>query len=537
MLNRWRAFILVLAVALFTCGHEPMAAQGAPQAPKAPPALKLQPEKVAQITPGSVAIAEGLASSQPIRMWLDNLGINQPVTVVLASTNPAVPLNIALTKTAWEDSLHPTTTGADGSARLQVRTQGEMGMRVSSAGGKAVPFLLAVWVGDEVTPDMQPVFVAVKDYSKAGGASWTRWLIWAACGLGGVALLGFVFWLGRRGGRAKNTTAALMLAVLVGSALIVHAEYEPQTLPGLGPGTAPQSDIGNLSTLPGTTPAAGGQPAREVPAQDFFNRWGTPANPGNVQASPQITPGDIQAMRDIDANQQVARERGMNVQQLQPGVDIPTPQQAQQMMRDATSWNSSAGYGAAADARTAGVLQSQLEQSRGMFQANMARGLSVAAAFVQGWQILHSSDGGCVPDVSPASLPQVPSMCAGSAECRACYTQAYDQLNRIRFTFEKLRCVYNNTKDIGTRATSFGDTVSPIHGVSGLAWQVERRKIEQAMNQLNQSYDAKYTELLGKLGEDMQSINACETQYFGNPDWYSRYGFMFYTFMSERYKR
>jgi len=151
--------------------------------------------------------------------------------------------------------------------------------------------------------------------------------------------------------------------------------------------------------------------------------------------------------------------------------------------------------------------------------------------------LLHPADSGCNALTSPPGMPHVPSRCAGIDGCRACYTQAYERLDRTRVNFEKLRCIYTATTQYGKDAISFGDDVSSIHGVQGLAWQGEKKKIQQSLDELDRSYDAKVGEFLGYLGQDLNAIGQCEAQYLGEADWYSRYGFMFYTFMAQRYKR
>lgn len=528
MLKSRCAVVASVILGFALCAAPNAAGQDPVQPPKGPAPLKLQLEKIPEVTPGSVAVAEGLATATPNRMWLDSLGISQPVSVTIASTNPAEPLTLSLTKDSWDDALHTTTTNGEGTATVDIRTQGEMGLKVTSASGNAVPFLLSVWVGDEVTPEMPDILVPVKDYSQVGGG-WVRYATWGGIGLGVIGVVGLIFWLGRRSSRTAKAAVLALAFGLSAFGLSVHAQAGRAT--GTGP-TQPGQDLGTGPTMPGTTPGAaspGGAPAaRQVPAGDIFGGSGGSNNVGQYRA---VTPRELREMeqmaridRQIAAERAVREERGnMNVREM-PVFTPPV-------------FNPNAARGAAADARTAAAIQSGVNASAARFQSALGGAIGAAARLLHGYAILTASDGGCVPDTSPAGMQAVPSMCAGSAECRACYAQAYDRLNKLRFTFEKLRCVYATTKDIGKKGMSFGDTVSPIHGVSGLAWQVERTKIEAALKTLNQSYDTKYAELLGKLGQSMQEINTCEARYFGNPDWYARYGFMYQTFMTDRYKR
>ena len=65
---------------------------------------------------------------------------------------------------------------------------------------------------------------------------------------------------------------------------------------------------------------------------------------------------------------------------------------------------------------------------------------------------------------------------AGNKEGCDCLEKAYKDLNEQRFKFEKLRIIYNDTKKVVDWSISFGDDVSGIHAVSGLAWQKESKK-------------------------------------------------------------
>ncbi|MBI1874528.1 MAG: hypothetical protein HYS05_11690 [Acidobacteria bacterium] len=174
---------------------------------------------------------------------------------------------------------------------------------------------------------------------------------------------------------------------------------------------------------------------------------------------------------------------------------------------------------------------------RGGAQIGLVGGLMLYQIARQAWDVLHSGDNACVADLAPASMPRVPSRCASHQACRDCYADAQARLNRTRVNLEKLRCIYTSTKQYSERALSFGDGVSTIHAVQALAWQQERRKIEKALAQLNQSYDQKYQQFMGSLAQDLEAISQCEERFYGKEDWYGRYGFMFYTFMQDRYRR
>lgn len=143
-----------------------------------------------------------------------------------------------------------------------------------------------------------------------------------------------------------------------------------------------------------------------------------------------------------------------------------------------------------------------------------------------------------VPDASPAGMPQLPSRCLGSMQCKKCFESAHAELEKRRYNLEELRVVNLYTQDFSKKAISFGDSTSGgLHPIVGLEWQAQKRKIEQSLKEFEAKYDSKYVQLMGKLRGALDQIASCEGQYFDDPDWFQRYGFMYYQFMEARYRR
>ncbi len=149
------------------------------------------------------------------------------------------------------------------------------------------------------------------------------------------------------------------------------------------------------------------------------------------------------------------------------------------------------------------------------------------------YKALSDADKGYDPNYNPPGSPQVPSDCPDGGQ--PCFASAYEKLNRCRANLERLRAVRGVTEDFFKASLSFGDDVSGIHGVAGLAWQAERRKIEQSFKGFKTAYESKYRELMGKLQEALLDVSACEKSVYNESDWFNRYGFMYYQFMESRY--
>lgn len=143
----------------------------------------------------------------------------------------------------------------------------------------------------------------------------------------------------------------------------------------------------------------------------------------------------------------------------------------------------------------------------------------------------------CVPDLNVDAAHMMPTVCRDNGECQSCYSGAYRELAFIRRQLARLSCIYNNTKRFNQSALAFGDNASGIHAVTGLSWQYARADIVSAYESFKHTYDTKYEGMMGTLQRALMDIARCEGQYGGSPDWYARFGFIYFEMMKEKYKR
>ena len=151
-------------------------------------------------------------------------------------------------------------------------------------------------------------------------------------------------------------------------------------------------------------------------------------------------------------------------------------------------------------------------------------------------QVRNFSPTDCAPDFGASSQAMMPSTCAGNQACGECYERAVGELNFIRRQLGRLSCIYSNTKRFNESAIAFGDNMSGIHAVTGAAWQSARGEIVAQFESFKHTYDNKYSDMMTSLHRALQSISTCEMQY-GLPDWYQRFGFIYFEFMKDKYKR
>lgn len=134
--------------------------------------------------------------------------------------------------------------------------------------------------------------------------------------------------------------------------------------------------------------------------------------------------------------------------------------------------------------------------------------------------------------------PGVPSSCSGSAatpNCASCYAAAYGEVNFTRQTLERLRTITARTLNYIRAAEALGDTTSGIHGVTGLSWQYAKQGVEQEKRQFLATSTEKYNALIQNMHRALDMVAKCELDNFHNPDWYNRYGFMYFDFVKDAY--
>jgi len=164
---------------------------------------------------------------------------------------------------------------------------------------------------------------------------------------------------------------------------------------------------------------------------------------------------------------------------------------------------------------------------------------------------LYDGMSNCIPSGGEPGAPNIPSFCdpfeetqgaigTGSGEdlngCAECFKSARQAFNQTRYTFEKLAAIYKCTKTYSNAAIALGDNASGVHAVTGIVWQQERAKIMKSVQGLEKAYDKKYVELMQDLQNNMMKLNICEKR-FGVENWFDRFGFMYFEFIQEKYKR
>lgn len=157
--------------------------------------------------------------------------------------------------------------------------------------------------------------------------------------------------------------------------------------------------------------------------------------------------------------------------------------------------------------------------------------------FMEAFDALDPGDGQYDPGQLDGDGPSVPSSCAESPSCNACYQRAVGEIDFNRFYLQRAWSITHSTIDMAKKAQAFGNTTSGVHGVAGLAWQYYGNiPIEAELKKLRKTYHDKYLAYTRNLQAALQQLGQCEEQHFDERDWYGRFGYLYLNFMKAKYE-
>ncbi|MFZ1705585.1 MAG: hypothetical protein WAT79_14645, partial [Saprospiraceae bacterium] len=168
------------------------------------------------------------------------------------------------------------------------------------------------------------------------------------------------------------------------------------------------------------------------------------------------------------------------------------------------------------------------------YMSKFVGALPAAEALYNSLRTLNA--GACVPDLSISPEAMVPASCSEESECAECFKGVYARHSYTLQKLARIRCIYQNTKEFVNKSVAFGDNMSGIHAMTGIAWQHERVGILKSLADLKVTYDKKYGEFMVTINQELQEIGECEKK-VGEEDWFQKYGFIYYGFLKEKYKR
>lgn len=138
-------------------------------------------------------------------------------------------------------------------------------------------------------------------------------------------------------------------------------------------------------------------------------------------------------------------------------------------------------------------------------------------------------------DRRAAGLPTVPTSCAGE-DCGRCPGDPYARLREARNRLERNRRIYEDFMKWAKKGLAVGDSIAGASGLGGLAWMNDRADIERSIEKVKTAYDTGYASNLEKVQAALQEIARCEAEVYRSPDWYNRYGFIYFETLQLAYR-
>lgn len=184
------------------------------------PLFELIPEKDDRFSIGRVAIVEGLAHPDGVRLVLRNLSIDTPVQITLVAEDDDL---VIQTYTAdWSQPLGETETD-DGEVTLRFRTADSAQFLIK--GDDDVRYQLFVWVGPEMKQPVPSIFITSEEFEETEGGGFGKFLML-------ILLAGGGYYYFRIRNKGTAGTAMLILAVSTGwlMADVNAASADPESL-------------------------------------------------------------------------------------------------------------------------------------------------------------------------------------------------------------------------------------------------------------------------------------------------------------------
>ena len=482
--------------------------------------VKLQYEEAAG-KPGRWAEVEFTTGEDPARYYVRGTDVSAPFSVQVIAADTKRPLQVTLHRQSWGRAEETGSTGSKGLYAFEGRAYGDVGVQLVSSSGTPAKGTVIFWQGAPAAPSMAKIYAppeasaaqaeagsAPAGTSAASGKSGggTSFILYVIAGLltAIAALLAFVVL--RRGG--GKTAAALVLTGALGMLALPPAPAHAQIVPNpFDPPPEAAPDPGDIFDGEGVT----GEATKDemAPKPEDKDKDATAGND---------TSGD----KDKDATAGDGREPS----------DAPKP--------DEDGATTDDGY------------QDRLNQAERQIN-DLNRQASANRAEIERLRMLIESDKDNEPD--PSNMPPLPLSCRPPSvdeesggetaknawknyeDCRSCYDQPLKDLDETLLLYEKLRIIYNSTKNYVDTAITIGDSIEKPHYLVEAAWAQQKAEIQHTFKGTKDAYEAKWAEFNDRLSRNLDAVGQCESKYNNNPMWRETDARLFYQTVKASYQR
>jgi hypothetical protein len=459
---------------------------------------EIEPQDDPRVAFGKISVVGGELGTEPILFVLKNIALSTPVEVTLAATDAHQPVDMSVYKDSPSKPLLSGTSTNDKALTFRFKTGDQVYFSVRGADGAHYQLFTWVWPEIEVE-DASPV-VPVSEYpaspprvekssptatetTSTPGARTGAALVlgvWPSIFLGLIllALIAIIVLLWRRG--SKPGAALLLLSVFV-----------------QGSFAAGEKGVPGKVTPKDEAPPVKHSVSDAIKILDKLNKAGEGSG------------GDTGVYKPT---------------KMEPGVTFVTDK-----YKDVTY--------------TIKVQKEATKPEGGIKYTKVIGDAAALTKFTLGlleqFGFIDPREAAIQRNMNPPGMPLLPSRCAKDPECRPCFKKASDDLVNARSLLETQYVIYKQTELATGRIMELADAAAGLSPYAKLAWTVQKDsgEISKAKEDFYAKYDGNLEKLLRMLNDALVAQGACERNAFGDQDWYNRYGWLYYSFMRDRYTR
>jgi hypothetical protein len=133
--------------------------------------------------------------------------------------------------------------------------------------------------------------------------------------------------------------------------------------------------------------------------------------------------------------------------------------------------------------------------------------------------------------------PTVPTSCESEA-CAECYEPVILRIDRIRYLLILARNRASATTALWRAGDQLANAASGAHPAVGIyVHETRGEMLDQPIARLRTVYQEKAGQMLANLELALRDLGTCEARFYGVDDWYERFGYMYMTYMRDKYEK
>jgi hypothetical protein len=459
---------------------------------------EIEPQDDPRFSLGKVSVVGGVLGTDPIVFVLKKITLSTPVQVTLAATDAKQPVEMSVYKESPNKPLVSGTATSDKPLTVRFKTGEPVYFAVKSADG--AHYQLFTWIGPEFEIEESSPIIPVAEYpaspprvekattppAKASPTAnqpagtivlgaWPSILL----GLILLALIAIVILLWRRGSRSG--AALLLLLFLAHGSVAADEKGVPNRVTPKDEAPPVKKNVSDLTKLLDTI-------IKGAEGKDFE---------GGTYKPKEREPGVIFVK---DPSKDIT-------------YTIKTEKEVEEKPGSGPKIKKFVGDSAALLKFTLGLLEEfgYIDPREAAIQKNM----------------------------NPPGMPLLPSRCAKDPECGPCFKKANKDLMEARSLLETQYVIYKQTELATGRIIELGDAAAGMSSIAKFVWDQEKHgtTVTAAQEKFYGQYDSNLEKLLRNVNDALIAQAGCERNAFGDQDWYNRYGWLYYSFLRDRYTR